>query len=300
MDRIQGEAFGLGVPAFADVLIGREAFEGLQSSPEVVGADEVGQMPFKLVVVVVVEPLDGGVRDRAVHAFDPAVCPRGVRFGRAVLDAQGRTVVFEGVRPDGFALGEGLGNQVCCRSTGTGCGEMGAAAIGLEPMAHQRRLGQDDVDPVRHGFNKMPEEITRGFAKRFAMKLDEGEFARPINGNEQMEPAFRRLRFGNIDVEKADGIALERLLRGPIAFDIRKPRNSVALKAPMQRRPWSFSRAGSSERHSFDAGVFKVVGNRFFPLTLRSSLLISLYNFPMTDSKKSENPPKAWETYQTY
>ena len=43
---------------FADELVGREAFEGLQSSPEIVGADEVGEVLAQLVVVIVVEAFD--------------------------------------------------------------------------------------------------------------------------------------------------------------------------------------------------------------------------------------------------
>ena len=51
---------------FADELVGREAFEGLEPSPEIVGADEVGEVLAQLVVVIVVEALDGCVPDRAV------------------------------------------------------------------------------------------------------------------------------------------------------------------------------------------------------------------------------------------
>ena len=51
---------------FADELIGREAFEGLQSAPEVVGADEGVEVISQLVVVIVVEAFDGRFLDRAV------------------------------------------------------------------------------------------------------------------------------------------------------------------------------------------------------------------------------------------
>ena len=58
MEWIEAESFGLGSPAFAYELVGREALEGLQSSPEVVGADKIGQMSCELFVVVIVIPLD--------------------------------------------------------------------------------------------------------------------------------------------------------------------------------------------------------------------------------------------------
>lgn len=72
---------------FADELVGREAFEGLQSSPEVVGFDEVLEVPSQLVVAVVVEALDGGVLDGAVHPLHLSVGPRMIDFGEPVLDA---------------------------------------------------------------------------------------------------------------------------------------------------------------------------------------------------------------------
>jgi len=51
-------------------LVGREALEGLQSSVEIVGAEEVGEMPRELIVVIVVITLDDRVLDRSVHVFN--------------------------------------------------------------------------------------------------------------------------------------------------------------------------------------------------------------------------------------
>lgn len=48
-------------------------------------------MAAKLIVAVVVVPLDRGVLDRAVHAFDLAVGPRMVRLCQPVLDPVGFT-----------------------------------------------------------------------------------------------------------------------------------------------------------------------------------------------------------------
>ena len=58
MARIKGEPFWFDCPLFADELDGRESFKGLEPSPEVVGADEVGQMLRELVVLVVAEAFD--------------------------------------------------------------------------------------------------------------------------------------------------------------------------------------------------------------------------------------------------
>ena len=101
MDRIQGEPFGFDCPLFADELVRSEAFERLQSSPEVVGADEVGKMISELVVIVVVEAFDGRLLDRAVHAFDLAICPRVPDLGEPMFDlmlaANAVEDVFEGI-----------------------------------------------------------------------------------------------------------------------------------------------------------------------------------------------------------
>ena len=44
---------------FAEELVGGEAVKGLQSPGEVVGGDEVGEMPNELIVEFVVISLDG-------------------------------------------------------------------------------------------------------------------------------------------------------------------------------------------------------------------------------------------------
>ena len=121
-------------------------------------------------MVVIVETLDGCVLDCAVHALDLAIRPGVLWFGRAVLDAERGAGILEGVRPEGFALGQGLGDQWCRRSTRAQCREMGPV------------IGQHDGHPVRHGLDKMPQKVGGRFAQGFAMKLDEAKFARSING----------------------------------------------------------------------------------------------------------------------
>ena len=144
----------------------------------------------ELVVVVMVKASDGRCLDGAVHAFELAAGPRVLWFCCAVLDAERRSVIIEGVRPDRFALGEGVGNQMCGRSARARCGQIG-------PI-----IGQHDADLVRHGFSQTSEEIAGGSAQSFAVKLGEGEFSRPIGGHEEIEPAFRRQHLGNIDVNR--------------------------------------------------------------------------------------------------
>ena len=56
----------------------------LEPPTEVVGGDEVVEMPSELIVVVVVEALDGCVLDGPVHALDLTVGPWMVEPGEAM------------------------------------------------------------------------------------------------------------------------------------------------------------------------------------------------------------------------
>ena len=94
---IEGESFRLFCPGFADELVGREAFEGLEPPGEVVGGDEVCEVAAELVVAVVVEALDRRVLDRPVHALDLAVRPRMPGLGQAMVDVVIGAGVFEGM-----------------------------------------------------------------------------------------------------------------------------------------------------------------------------------------------------------
>lgn len=85
-------------------------------------------MPFELVMVIGVEAFDVSrendppdrflirlaVRDGAVHAFDLTIRPGMLRLACPVLDAERRAGIFEGVRPDGFALRQAFDTGRCC------------------------------------------------------------------------------------------------------------------------------------------------------------------------------------------
>jgi hypothetical protein len=86
MERVERESFGLFCPELADVFVGREAFEGLETLSEVVGADEVGEMASEFIVCLIVEALDGCLFEGAVHALDLAIGPRMFGLGQSVLD----------------------------------------------------------------------------------------------------------------------------------------------------------------------------------------------------------------------
>src|SRR3546814_1479439 len=88
MDGIDSEAFRLFGPELADVFVGGEAFESLEPLGKVVGGEEVCEVRPQPVVAVVVVAANGGLFDRAVHAFDLTVGPGVVRLGEPMVDAR--------------------------------------------------------------------------------------------------------------------------------------------------------------------------------------------------------------------
>ena len=76
MDWIDNESIRRCSPLFADELVWREALQRLKASPKIVGVDEVVEMSAQLIVLVVVEALDGCVLDGPVHPLDLTVRPR--------------------------------------------------------------------------------------------------------------------------------------------------------------------------------------------------------------------------------
>ena len=68
------------------------------------------------------------------------------------------------------------------------------------------------------------------------MELNEGELGRAVDGDEQVEPPFRRVDLSQIDVKVAERIGLEARAFGLVAVDFRQPADAVALEAAMKRR----------------------------------------------------------------
>lgn len=98
-------------------------------------------------------------------------------------------------------------------------------------------VGQHGVDLVRNSFGQPPQEVARRSLLGFLVQFDERELAGPVDRNEHVEPALGAPHLGEIDMEKADRIALELRLRGLLAFDLRQAADPVTLQAAMQGRP---------------------------------------------------------------
>src|ERR1700690_2118795 len=98
MERIEDESLGLSCRGLADVFIGRETLQGLQSASEVVSSDEVGEMVAELLVALVVEAVDRCFLDGPVHPFDLTVCPRVLGLGQTMVDIVLGAGKLEGMR----------------------------------------------------------------------------------------------------------------------------------------------------------------------------------------------------------
>jgi hypothetical protein len=70
LERVEGEALWLVSPDLADGFVGCEASQDLEPLGKVIGCHEVNEMRAQLVMRGVVEALDRGVLDAAVHVLD--------------------------------------------------------------------------------------------------------------------------------------------------------------------------------------------------------------------------------------
>ena len=190
------------------MLIGREAFEGLQSPSEVIGGDKVYEVLSKLIVAIVVEALDGGVLDRPVHALDLAVRPRVSRFRQPMLNVEIGAGVLEGVSPEERVLGP-QGLDLFGRPGG---------ALGIREV--RAVVGQNRMNLAGTGGRERSEEIPRDAAGRLLMQLDEDKLRSPIDGDQEVEPAFVGMDLGDVDVEIADWVATELATGWLVTLDI--------------------------------------------------------------------------------
>ena len=164
-------------------------------------------MRSQLIVGFVVEAFYSRVLDRSVHPLDLTAGPRMVGLGQAVLDPVGFADHVETHWPgiDGVAVPGFLG-------------ELDAV------------IGENGVDPIGHGFQQMLEELPGRLCVSRCNELSDDKFGRSVNAYKEIELTFSRLHLGNVDMEEADGVALELLALGLVAFDIRKAGDAVRCR----------------------------------------------------------------------
>lgn len=163
-------------------------------------------------MTVVVEALHGRVLDCAVHSLDLAVSPRMIGLGQPVLDPVRLTDHVEAHGP----------------------GVDGVAVPGLLCELYTV-VGENCVDLVGHGFEHVLQELPGRLSISRCNELSNSELGCPVNADEQVKLPFGGLHLGDVDVKEPDGVALELLPSGLVSLDIRKARNAMTLKAPVQR-----------------------------------------------------------------
>jgi hypothetical protein len=91
-------------PCFADGLVWCEALQGLQTSTEVVGGNEVGEVLSELVVAVVVVAFDRRILDRPVHSLDLTVGPGMPRLCQPMFHVQPGACELERMTKEALVL----------------------------------------------------------------------------------------------------------------------------------------------------------------------------------------------------
>lgn len=170
MDWVESKSICFLGPEFAEVFVGREAFECFETSDEVVGFEEVGQVRFELVVGVVEVSLDGGVFDGSIHALDLPVGPGVVGLGESVLDSMKVADPVEGVSTEACGWALPILRQI---------GELDAV------------VGEHGVDAVWNGFDERFEEGRGRSHVGFFDEFDHNELRGSVDGHEEVELALR-------------------------------------------------------------------------------------------------------------
>jgi hypothetical protein len=150
-------------PCFADGFVRCETLEGLQTSTEVVGGNEVGEVLSELVVAVVMVAFNRGFLDRPVHALDLTVGPRMPRLCQSMFYVQLGAGELERMAKEALVFRLHLLDITWRPAVAGGIGE-------VRPI-----VGEHGVDLIRHGGGQVTQEVTGDPTGGLLMQFDEGE-----------------------------------------------------------------------------------------------------------------------------
>src|SRR4030088_1309815 len=97
-------------------------------------------------------------------------------------------------------------------------------------------VGEHGVDAIRNGPDECYEEGCGRLHIGLFNEFDHSELRGPVDGHQEVELAFGRSHFRQIDREEADRIAVELLPPGFVAFHLRQPADAMAFQTTMKRR----------------------------------------------------------------
>jgi hypothetical protein len=179
-------------------------------------------MLAQLIVIVIMVAMDSSLLDRSVHAFDLAIGPWMLDLGQPVINVVSGASTLECVTPEQLSFRSHLPDVRRCPALTSWISELNAV------------VGEDRMDGVRNSINEIVQELLRDGSCSPHVKFNIGKLAGSVDGHEEMELAFCGSDFGNVDMEVANRISLELLLRSLVAFDFRQPLDAMTLKAAMQ------------------------------------------------------------------
>ena len=108
-----------------------------------------------------------------------------------------------------------------------------------KPSTVLRQIGELDSVVGEHGVD--------------AIRNGHSELRGPVDGHEEVELAFGRSHFGQIDMEEADRIDVELLLPGLVSLDLRQPADAMPFQTTVQRgasQLWNRGLQGVQGRHT--------------------------------------------------
>lgn len=152
-------------------------------------------MLLELLVIVVMEPFDGGILNSPVHPLDLTVGPWVLHFCQAVFNA--------------VSSADPVKDVLELMEIARPIGELDAI------------VGQNSMDGIGHSGDQIAQELCSIHLSCLGIEFNEGILGSPVNSHKEIELAFSCLYLGNIDMEIADRIALETLLWLLVAFDTR-------------------------------------------------------------------------------
>jgi len=173
------------------------------------------QVGIELLMALVMRACDGGILNRPVHAFHLAIGPGMLDLGETVFNPVFLTAQVE-------QMGDVRGGRAVC--------------VAWRKRKLDAIVRQHGVDVVGHPSDQRDQERGGCAPVCVAHELDEDEFAGAVDCHRQVQLAFRRTDLSDIDMNVADGVGLEWLLRWLVSSHVRQPADPVALQAPVQGR----------------------------------------------------------------
>ena len=161
-------------PRFADGFVWCEALQGLETSTEVVGGNEVGEVLPELVVAVVVVAFDRRVLDRPVHSLDLTVGPGMPRLCQPMVYVQLGAGELERMAEEALVLCLHLLDIAGRPAIARGVGE-------VRPI-----VGEHGVDFIGHRGGEVTQEVSGDPTGGLLVQLDKGELGSAINGHKQV------------------------------------------------------------------------------------------------------------------